>query len=105
VDIHTEIIIRIPLRNGRYKDIKQFQIDNWSKQYPNIDVITELTNLTDWYNKNPNKKKTETDLIDHISNCLRKAKQNKFKLEGLKQQRSMNVSNISDIFNKQLKAV
>lgn len=106
VDIHTDVVLKIPLSNGGHTEIKQYQIDQWANLFPGIDVLDEITKIKNWYEKNPKKQKRLSDVIDHLMNCLRKAKPNPYKLEEQKLKRQSKIINFNEIIEKKmLKAV
>ena len=75
VDNHGSAV-KIRLRNQSFCVIKQFQIEQWQKIFPEIDVQNEILRLSDWYEKNPKRRKMESELIDHIMRCLKMTRSN-----------------------------
>lgn len=74
VKTKSSAVFTVPLRQGGPRIIEQSEVDEWQKNYPDIDVRQELRQLIAWNQVNPDRQKTKRGINRHIQGWLAHAK-------------------------------
>lgn len=67
----------IPLRQGGTRIIEESEIDEWQKNYPEVNVRQEIRKLIAWNQANPDRQKTKRGINRHIQGWLAHTKKPK----------------------------
>ena len=54
----TPVVVSLILNDGSFYDVSECDVEQWSKLYPNVDVLQQLRNMVGWCDSNPTKRKT-----------------------------------------------
>ncbi len=63
----------LPLENGREHFVRQSEVEEWKRLYPQVNVLQELRGMRGWLLANPEKKKTAEGIVRFINAWLSKA--------------------------------
>ncbi len=70
VKTKLSVVWTVPLRRGCSRIIEESEVDEWQKNYPDVDVRQELRQLVAWNKANPDRQKTERGINRHIQGWL-----------------------------------
>ncbi len=74
VKTKNSVVFTIPLRQGGKRIIEESEVDEWQKNYPDVNVRQEIRKLIAWNQANPDRQKTERGINRHIQGWLAHAK-------------------------------
>lgn len=66
----TPAAVSLILNDGSLYDVSERDVDQWSKLYPNVDVLQQLRNMAGWCDGNPTKRKTRGGVRRFITSWL-----------------------------------
>lgn len=70
VKTKSSVVFTIPLRQGGKRIIEESEVDEWQKNYPDVNVRQEVRKLIAWNQANPDRQKTERGINRHIQGWL-----------------------------------
>lgn len=70
----SSVEFTVPLRQGDKRIIEESEIDEWQKNYPDVNVLREIRKLIAWNQANPDRQKTKRGINRHIQGWLGHAK-------------------------------
>ena len=74
-------VVKLPLNDKSFFEIRQEQVNKWSLLYPSVDVISELRKMIGWLEGNPKNKKTKSGIGKFVNGWLAR-QQDKPKIQG-----------------------
>ncbi len=74
VKTKSSVVFTIPLRQGGKRIIEEPEVDQWQKNYPDVNVRQEIRKLIAWNQANPDRQKTARGINRHIQGWLAHAK-------------------------------
>lgn len=66
----TPAAVSLILNDGSLYDVSERDVEQWSKLYPNVDVLQQLRNMAGWCDGNPTKRKTRGGVRRFITSWL-----------------------------------
>ena len=66
----TPAAVSLILNDGSFYDVSERDVEQWSKLYPNVDVLQQLRNMAGWCDGNPTKRKTKGGIRRFITSWL-----------------------------------
>lgn len=66
----TPAAVSLILNDGSLYNVSERDVDQWSKLYPNVDVLQQLRNMAGWCDGNPTKRKTRGGVRRFITSWL-----------------------------------
>jgi hypothetical protein len=93
-----DLVLEIPLKNGKMYAVKADDIARWKQSYPALDVDLELLRIRDWNHANPGKRKTSRGISRHINSWLSRCEKRPVSHTGIRAHR--NASACFDFINE-----
>ncbi|GEM_PF-1826895 len=71
----SSVVFTVPLRQARKRVVTEIELDEWQKNYPEVNVRQEIRKLIAWNQANPDRQKTKRGINRHIQGWLAHAQQ------------------------------
>ncbi len=78
VKTKSSAVFTIPLRQGGLRVIEESEIEEWQKNYSEVNVRQEIRKLIAWNHANPDRQKTKRGINRHIQGWLAHAKNSNY---------------------------
>ncbi|TLY46936.1 MAG: hypothetical protein E6K54_07740 [Gammaproteobacteria bacterium] len=75
VKTKSSVMFTVPLRQTKTRIITEAELDEWQKNYPEVNVRQEIRQLIAWNHANPDRQKTKRGINRHIQGWLAHAHQ------------------------------